>query len=206
MHRPMNRNTLHSGNLYVIGYRCTGKTSIGRALAHRLRRPFVDCDQAVTDAAGRSIRDIVAAEGWHGFRCREHRIIDALSRRSGLVVATGGGVVLDPVNVTRMRRTGIVLWLTATVDTIRERIRQDPDSVELRPSLSGRPPDDEIEPILQQRLPAYCRAADIRVSTDGRAMAAIADDAAVRLSMLTARRNPKRRKRPCRALSGPCSK
>ena len=192
-------------NIYLIGYRCTGKTGIGRLLAHRLRRPFVDCDRALAAAAGRSVRDIVADEGWRGFRRREQRTLHEISRRSGVVAATGGGVVLHPMNVTRMRSSGIVVWLTATPATIRQRMLRDHHSADLRPALTDAAAADEIESVLESRISAYCAAADIRISTDGRTMAGIADNVACRLSQRTARTRAKRRTVTCRAHSDPCS-
>lgn len=191
-------------NLYLIGYRCTGKTGIGRRMAHRLRRPFTDCDQALADA-GQSVRDIIAAEGWSGFRLREQRTLHAISLRKGMVVATGGGVVLHPVNITRMCSSGIVVWLTATPATIRERMMQDHHTTDLRPALTNAAAADEIESVLESRLPAYIAAADIRISTDGRTMAGIAAEIVCRLSQRTARTRAKRRTTICRAHSDPCS-
>ena len=191
-------------NLYLVGYRCTGKTGIGRLLACRLRRPFVDCDRALAVAAGRSVRDIVADEGWSGFRLREKRTLHEISRRNGVVVATGGGAVLHPVNVTRMRSSGIVVWLTATPATIRRRMLLDHHSADLRPALTDAAAADEIESVLESRFSAYCTAADFRISTDGRTMAGIADDVTCRLSKHTARTRAKRRTVTCRAHSDPC--
>ncbi len=174
------------GHLYLVGYRCTGKTSVGRRLANRLRRRFVDSDEAVIHAAGMAIDDIVAIEGWESFRRRERRIMKDICRTGGNVVATGGGAVLDPGSRRDMRSSGIVVWLTASVATIAARMANDPLSEEQRPALSRKPVTDEIAGTLAARIPVYAQAAHIRIVTDNRDVAGICDEITVRLSSMIA--------------------
>jgi shikimate kinase len=118
-------NEIGPGNLFLVGYRCTGKTSVGRTLADLLRRPFVDTDAIVAAEACRAIRDIVSQRGWDYFRDRERSVVRRVCRGKGQVVATGGGVVLDPSNVSAVRRSGWVVWLKCRPATIHRRMTSD---------------------------------------------------------------------------------
>jgi shikimate kinase len=152
---------LKDRNLVLIGGRACGKTSVGRALARVLKRPLVDLDEALAAEAGRSIADIVAQEGWPGFRRREKALVAHYGRLSGQVLATGGGVVLDPENVTILREHGLVIWLTADPATLGRRLRQDQGSEASRPSLTGADPEAELARVLAEREPLYRAAAHV---------------------------------------------
>ncbi len=157
--------------LYLIGYRCTGKTSVGRELARRLGWAFADTDAILVEDLGMSITQMVEALGWAGFREAEREVLERISReptdpRPGMVVATGGGVVLDPENVRRMRETGRTVWLRATPETIRQRMAGDTATKGQRPPLTCGAADDEIERVLADRTPQYAEAADLTVDTD----------------------------------------
>jgi shikimate kinase len=152
---------LNERNLVLIGGRACGKTSVGRALAQVLKRPFVDLDEALVAEAGRSIADIVAQEGWPGFRRREKALVARYMVLSGQVLATGGGVVLDPENVTILREHGLVIWLRADAATLGRRLRQDQGSQASRPSLTGADPDAEMARVLAERQPLYRAAAHV---------------------------------------------
>ncbi len=105
-------------NVVLTGYRCTGKTSVGRGLAARLRRPFFDTDDLVRERTGMSVRRIVAEQGWASFRAVEKAAIADLASVQGAVVALGGGAVLDPENVAAVKANGRVVWLVADAQTI----------------------------------------------------------------------------------------
>ncbi|RLB37654.1 MAG: shikimate kinase [Deltaproteobacteria bacterium] len=152
-------------NIILIGYRCTGKTSVGRRLAQRLGRPFVDTDEQVEKGAGRGIPDLVSMHGWPAFRKMETRLIQDLCRRDDLVISTGGGVVLDPRNVELLKRRGWVVWLQAGPEKIRRRMQEDGLRGHTRPGLTGKDPLGEIETVLRQRLSLYQGAAHHRVDT-----------------------------------------
>lgn len=160
-------------NVYLIGYRCTGKTTVGRLLAEALGRPFLDSDAEVVRTAGMSIADMVAAHGWTRFRALERETLLRLSRLCDHVVATGGGVILDPANVAAMRASGRVFWLRAAPETILARMGADAATAGQRPSLTGRSDPEpqgleaEIRDTLAARLPLYEAAAHYVVDTDG---------------------------------------
>lgn len=152
-------------NLVLIGYRGTGKSTVGRLLAQRLKRELISTDAEVIRRAGRSIPDIVKASGWDHFRDLESAVCRDLSNRDGLVIDTGGGAILRPQNVACLKSNGTLYWLTAEVATITARIGGDTQ----RPSLTGSKSfTDEIEEVLRERRPRYQAAADHVIPTDGR--------------------------------------
>jgi shikimate kinase len=162
-------------NLYLVGYRCTGKSRAGRLVAGRLRWRFADSDQEVERQAGRAIDQIVAGEGWPGFRKRERVALRQLCLHCDTVVATGGGVVLNSENVDDMRRTGRVVWLRAEIETIAARMQADAQRASQRPSLTGQSAVAEIESVLAERKTLYQAAADFVVETDCLSLLDVAD-------------------------------
>jgi shikimate kinase len=157
-------------NLVLIGYRATGKTSVGIRLAEVLQRPFVDLDQVLVREAGRSIADIVAQGGWAEFRRLEKELVARYRDARGLVLATGGGVVLDPDNVAALRENGILIWLTADPVVIQARLAQDQPRDANRPSLTGRDTIREVLAVLEERAPLYQAAAQISIDTTHRSV------------------------------------
>lgn len=146
--------------IFLIGYRGTGKTTVGRVLAGRLGWAFVDADDRIEAAAGKSIRDIFAAEGEAGFRDREAATLADLCALRNHVVATGGGVVLRAENRERLRAAGFVAWLTADADTAFARLRGDPTTAARRPDLTPGGGLDEVRTLLAAREPLYRGCAD----------------------------------------------
>jgi shikimate kinase len=157
-------------NLVLIGYRGTGKTSVGARLAEGLQRPFVDLDQVLVREAGQSIADIVAQGGWAEFRRLEKQLVARYRDARGLVLATGGGVVLDPNNVAALRENGILIWLTADPAVIQARLAQDQPQDANRPSLTGGDTIREVEAVLEERAPLYQAAAQISIDTTHRSV------------------------------------
>jgi shikimate kinase len=159
--------------VFLIGYRCTGKTTVARLLAEKLGWDWVDADEELETRYGTSIRQIFASEGESGFRDKEEQIFAELCRPQRCVVATGGGVILRDVNRQRMRSAGKVVWLTADAQTIWERLRADPTTAEKRPPLTvgGLA---EIEELLKIREPLYRACADFIISTAGQSIGEIA--------------------------------
>jgi shikimate kinase len=153
-------------NIFLIGYRCTGKTSVGRLLAATLQWPFVDTDQAIVGEQGRSIKAIVSDEGWDRFRLLEKKMLSAVCGNRMQVVATGGGIVLDPANVALMKQHGTVVWLKANVETIYNRMLKDVATDQNRPALTRKKLRREIEDTLDERESLYIGAGDIEIETD----------------------------------------
>lgn len=146
-------------NIYLIGMMGAGKTTIGRHLARRLRKRFVDADHEIEARTGASIPLIFEIEGEQGFRRRETEVIHQLSEERDLVLATGGGAVLDPDNRRCLARSGIVVYLSATPDLLWERTRHDKN----RPLLQVADPRAKIAELYAQRDPLYREIADIVV-------------------------------------------
>ena len=151
--------------IYLTGYRCTGKTTTGKLLAKRLGFSFVDTDQAVEERLGSSITETVSKHGWKFFRAAEKEALKETGNRDDLVVATGGGMVLDLENRKSMQSMGRVVWLTASLETIQDRMTMDPSTGEMRPSLTGRDILEETERILKLRNPLYGEIAEITLDT-----------------------------------------
>jgi len=160
-------------NLVLIGSRATGKTSVGARLAEVLHRPFVDLDQVLVREAGRSVADIVAQGGWAEFRQLEKLLVARYRDARGLVLATGGGVVLDPDNVAALRENGIIIWLTADPAAIQARLAQDQPRDANRPSLTGGDTIREVAEVLEARAPLYQAAAQISIDTTHRSVAQV---------------------------------
>jgi shikimate kinase len=154
-------------NLVLIGGRACGKTSVGKALARALERPFVDLDEVLVAQAGCSIAELVAAAGWPEFRRREKELVAHYAGLSGQVLAPGGGAVLDPENVRNLKEHGLVIWLMADPATLGERLRGDQGSQEFRPSLTGGDPVEEMAKVLAEREPLYRAAAHLVLDTTG---------------------------------------
>jgi shikimate kinase len=152
--------------IYLIGYRATGKTTVGRELAYLLRWQFIDADVLIEERAGKSIREIFAQEGEAGFRDRESELLREVSNRQDHVIATGGGIILREENRKLLKETGFVVWLTATAPTLWERIQADTTTLARRPNLTvgGLA---EIESLMEARLPLYEIGCDYRLSTEG---------------------------------------
>lgn len=162
-------------NLVLIGYRATGKTSVGARLAKLLHRPFVDLDQVLVREAGQSIADIVAQGGWAEFRRMEKELVARYRRGEGQILATGGGVVLDPDNVAALKENGILIWLTADPAAIQARLAQDQPRDANRPSLTGGDTLGEVAEVLKNRVPFYQAAAQIIVDTTHRSVAQVVE-------------------------------
>lgn len=153
-------------NIALIGFRATGKSTVGRILAMELGRTFIDMDRHLTETFGRDIQCWVRTHGWESFRDEESRLLKALAGGSNLVVATGGGVILDPANREILRSHFAVIWLTASMETILDRLARDPNTVHDRPPLTDLSLAREVEQLLEERSTLYARAADLTLSTD----------------------------------------
>ncbi|MBH0201710.1 MAG: shikimate kinase [Nitrospira sp.] len=165
-------------NVVLIGYRGTGKSTVGKIVAARLGRELFSTDAEIVKFTAQTIPQIVEQRGWESFRDLESKICQDLAVRDGLVIDTGGGAILRSQNVEVLKRTGKLFWLTASVETIAKRIGSDTQ----RPSLTGTKSFiDEIQDVLRERTPKYQAAADYIIGTDGRSATQVADEILSRL-------------------------
>lgn len=158
---------MHPERIVLIGFRGTGKTTVGRLLADELGWAFADCDDAIETAAGKSIAGIFATEGEPGFRDREADALRELCGRDRLILATGGGAIVRPANREMLRNSGFVAWLTARPETIWARLQDDPTTLHRRPNLTLTGGVDEVRALAAAREPLYRAAADFIADADG---------------------------------------
>ncbi len=163
-------------NIVIVGYRGSGKTAVGRAVAQRLGRPFVDTDALIEERAGRAIAEIFANDGELAFRQREAVVVREVAAVGGQVISVGGGAVLSAANVDALRAGGRTVWLDAPAETLWERIRADDNTGTNRPDLTATGGLEEVRTLLAQRKPLYRSAADEVVETADRSVEAIADE------------------------------
>lgn len=152
------------GNVFLVGPMGAGKTTIGRQLARLLKREFLDSDREIEQRTGVNIPLIFELEGEAGFRARERGMIDELTQLPGIVLATGGGAILDPENRARLSERGTVVYLETSVGQQLKRTGRDRN----RPLLQTEDPKRRLEELLTTRDPLYREIADITVLTDGR--------------------------------------
>ena len=141
-----------------------GKTEVGRRLAERLGRPLIDTDALIVERDGRSVSEIFSEESEAAFRAKEVEAVADAASVPGAVIATGGGVVLDPRNVEALRSSGKVVYLRASAAVAAARLGDGAG----RPLLEGTPLGDRIARLIQDRQELYRRAADHEVNADGK--------------------------------------
>jgi shikimate kinase len=173
----------HSGDspIFLIGYRGTGKTSVARELASQLAFHWVDADDLIEQMTGKTIAAIFADEGEAGFREWEARVVTAVVRKRRTVVALGGGAVLREDNRAAICTAGQVVLLTASVDTILERMAADSTTASRRPNLTATGGRLEIQSLLAIRTPHYRQCATLVVDTEGKTTAEVAEEIAAKL-------------------------
>ena len=167
---PSLKQRLGGRSLYLVGMMGSGKTSTGRPLAEQLGYGFVDADAVIEQAAGCSIPEIFERDGEAGFRALESQVLNAISQRHSLVVATGGGVVTQQENW-GLLHSGIVIWLDVVPGQLMQRLNADST---VRPLLQTDDPDAALNALLNQRRPLYAEA-DLTVVIDQETPDAVAD-------------------------------
>jgi len=151
-----------------------GKSAVGRQLARMLHLDFVDSDEEIEHRTGVDISFIFEKEGEEGFRKREVKVIDELSQRQGIVLATGGGAVLDPESRSHLGARGYVVYLFTTVQQQLDRTQRGRN----RPMLENGDREGVLEALMVERDPLYREIADLTIDTDGRRVQAVARDIA----------------------------
>jgi shikimate kinase len=168
-------------NLVLIGYRGTGKSTVGQILSERLGWPLVSTDAEIVKRTNLAIPQIVERFGWDHFRDIESEVCRDLAGRDRLIIDTGGGAILRQQNVDALKANGVLIWLTAEVPTIAQRIGGDTG----RPSLTGTKSfTDEVEEVLRERRPKYQAAAHHVIGTDGRTVVQVAEELLAKINGL----------------------
>jgi shikimate kinase len=166
-------------NVYLIGPMGSGKTAVGRRLAQLLGKEFLDSDAEIEKRTGVDVRYIFEKEGEARFRDREREVIADLTALQDVVVATGGGAVLDPANRERLAATGTVVYLQTSLDALVQRTK----SAKTRPLLLNDDPRAALERLMAIRRPLYEEIADLSIETTGRQVRAVAADIRQRLTV-----------------------
>ncbi len=154
-------------NIVLIGYRATGKTSIGKMVAKKLERPFVDSDHAVEKRAAQNISAMVEAKGWDFFRAKEKEMLLELTSSPGQIIACGGGAILHQDIWAKIKESSFVVWLKADIETICSRLAGDQATASQRPSLSGQDIYQEIAEIVKERTPLYQAGCHLELDATG---------------------------------------
>ncbi|MBU0970387.1 MAG: shikimate kinase [Proteobacteria bacterium] len=151
--------------IYLIGYRCTGKSTTGKLLADLLDCPFFDTDRLIEEKYMTTLEEMVKEKGWDYFRSKERKILSATGHLSRCVIATGGGIVLDPENRTFIRTRGICAWLYAETAILVDRILADVQNLQSRPRFSNGSLFLETQKMLDLRTPLYRELGQININT-----------------------------------------
>lgn len=159
-------------NIALIGFMGTGKTAVGRLLAQKLNRRFMELDLLIEQQAGKSIPDIFKRDGEIAFRELEIRVTKEIAGEKYAVIACGGGLVLNKINIDRLRENARIVYLTASPRLILKRVSNEPGQ---RPLLEGENPALNIRKLLKFRKPFYERAADITINTSKLGVASVVE-------------------------------
>lgn len=167
-------------NIFLVGPMGAGKSTVGRQLAKALNMEFVDCDREIEERTGVNISVIFEVEGEEGFRKRERAMIEQLTERDGIVLATGGGAVLEEDNRARLRSHGFAIYLNAPIELLLERTARDKQ----RPLLQTDDPKAKLIALAEEREPLYQQVADMVVKTDRRTARHVVKEIVRRLGQL----------------------
>lgn len=169
-------------NIFLIGFMGVGKSTIASTLQKKLGMERAEMDQMIVEAQGMPISEIFEKYGENYFRDVESKTLIDLQEKENILVSCGGGVVVRPENAEYMKKSGFVVWLTATPETVYERVKHSTD----RPILNGNMNVDYIRGLMEKRENLYAAAADIIVATDGKNAETICEEIIVKLQELSA--------------------
>lgn len=165
-------------NLALIGFMGTGKSSVGHAVADQLGFAFVDTDHLIEARTGRSIADIFAQNGEPAFRALEHQLVEELAARKQTVIATGGGLPVNPANLDRLKQHALIVCLWSSPEKIFERVREQSH----RPLLHDPDPLAKIRSLLATREPFY-KQADVLINSEFRSIREVAQQVILQFRM-----------------------
>jgi shikimate kinase len=148
-------------SIVLVGFMGTGKTAVGKLLAKRLGREFLEVDEIIEKKEGRSIAEIFGQKGEPYFRALEKEVVKEVSQKKGVIISAGGGAIIDEANLKNLKKNGIIICLEASPEVILERTKGN----FCRPLLNVPDPKKKIEELLEQRAPHY-KKADLSINTD----------------------------------------
>jgi shikimate kinase len=169
-------------NIFLIGYRATGKSTVARNIAASLGLKCVDSDALIVQAAGMTITEIFTRETEEGFRERESEVVAKIALGDNQVVALGGGAVLRSENRAAICNQGRIVWLQASVDSVCARLREDSQTQSQRPQLTSHDLYDEVSELMERRRDIYADIADFAVDTESLDAAEVALEVIATLS------------------------
>jgi len=152
--------------ILLIGFRATGKTTVGKLLSEALNWDFIDTDQEIQKRSGKTIRKLVEEKGWQHFREIEKEVIKSLVEKSKVVISLGGGGILHQQEIKALKQKSFVVWLRASPKIIIERMLKDEKTLEERPKLTSEDLTAEVVQVLTLREPLYQEFADLTVDTE----------------------------------------
>lgn len=160
----------------LIGYRATGKSTVGTLLSARLKIPFEDTDTLVEENMQMPIKEIVALHSWDFFRAKEKEAVLTLTQEGTCVIATGGGVVLDKENIDLLKKAGVIIWLNTPLHDIISRLNNNTPGTALRPRFTDWNIIQETIYLMKQRFPLYKNAANHTVETANKSPLQVAEE------------------------------
>ena len=169
-------NSRSSSHLFLVGYRGSGKTTVGKHLGKRLALQVYDSDQLIEATSGLTIEQIFSTHGEEEFRRLESEAIESFRRKPAAVVSLGGGAIIKPMNRSLIKSLGLVVWLRAPASLLFDRISADPKSQTQRPRLTNEDPWTEVATLLETRAPWYQEVADYIIDVNDRTPEQIALD------------------------------
>lgn len=158
-------------NIYLVGFMGTGKTAVAKRLAERLGMNYVEMDEVIEKKEAKSINDIFREDGEQYFRQLEKNLIEELATKKNQVVSAGGGVVINPANIDKMKASGVIICLEASVDIIYERVKLDAS----RPLLQVEDPRGKIRELLESRKQHYDKS-DYNIDTSDKNIEEVVDE------------------------------
>ncbi len=163
-------------NIFLIGYRSCGKSTVAKPLAQRLGWPAVDTDEQIEQTAGKSIAQIFSDDGEAAFRDLDSHLVADAARRDQHVIALGGGAMMREENRRALEGRGVVVWLVASAETLFARMSADTTTSARRPNLTQTGGLAEVQRLLKEREPVYRAAADLELHTENRPPNQLADE------------------------------
>jgi shikimate kinase len=162
--------------IILIGYRASGKSTIGLLLSEKLKIPFVDTDCLIEEAAGMPVKKLIELKGWEEFRKRETEALASLQERGVCVVATGGGAIIANANRLLLKKSGVLVYLKTPFPDILARLKRDALKERIRPQFTSENLAAETLSVLSERIPLYESAADFTVDTQDKSVIRVTED------------------------------